>query len=355
MFQDKDLMLVKKERIPVLHILIIGLLPSFLKIFIYRMKGYKIGKGVSISPGAVVIGKEVKIGDGVKIGFFTIIRGRIITINRFVKIGSMSVIDTEKIFIDEDARINEQVYIGGMKTPHSEIRLGKRTIIMQMSYLNPTLPIIIGDDSGIGGHCLMFTHGSWNDQLEGFPVKFAPITIGKKVWLPWRVFVMPGVTMGDHVVIGAESLITSNIPSNSLAAGNPAKVIKENYPPVPSGIQQQEMMENVFVDFFEFLTYNGYAITKNKHASGFSALLTKNRRVSELYYTTSVTEAANPTRSDNVMVVFSNDTGLTRATLQNKWKMVIEPGNRIRYGKSDVGEEMATFFSRYGTRFERID
>src|SRR5690349_11912961 len=144
-------MLIKKERIPVKHILFIGMLPSFLKKMVYRFKGYKIGKNVSISIGAVVIGKDVTIGDGTKIGFFTIVRGRKITLGRFVKIGSMSVVDTENIFIDEDARINEQVYIGGMKTPQSSLHLGKRTIIMQMSYINPTLPITIGDDSGIGG------------------------------------------------------------------------------------------------------------------------------------------------------------------------------------------------------------
>jgi len=348
-------MLVKKERIPVVHILLIGLLPSFLKKIVYRLKGYKIAKGVSISIGAVVIGKHVELGEGVKIGFFTIIRGSAITINRFVKIGSMSVIDTEKIFIDDDARINEQVYIGGMKTPQSEIRLGKRTIIMQMSYLNPTLPIIIGDDSGIGGHCLMFTHGSWNDHLEGFPVKFAPITLGKKVWLPWRVFIMPGVEIGDNVVIGAESLITSNIPANSLAAGNPAKVLKENYPAKPSETKKQEMMVNVFKDFFEFIGYNGYTVNKKETSNGFTAVLTKNGTSSEINYSENASENPTPSHSDNVLISFDAGREEMKSSMQRNWKMVLSPGNRLRIGQSSVGDEMAAFFSRYGTRFDRLD
>jgi len=160
--------LIKKNRIPVLHIITIGILPSFLKKIIYKLKGYKIADGVKLNIGSVVIGKNVEIGKQSSIGFFTIVRANTIKIGRFVKIGAMTAIDTEYFSIDDDARINEQVYIGGMKTPESALIMGKRTIIMQASYINPTKPIIIGDDSGIGGHCLLFTHGSWNSVLEGY-------------------------------------------------------------------------------------------------------------------------------------------------------------------------------------------
>ena len=192
-------MLIKKKKIPVLQIALIGMFPSFIKRIIYKLKGYKIGKNVSFGIGSVIIGKEVEIKDNTKIGFITVIRARSIKIGRFVQIGSMTMIDTERIEIDEDTRINEQVIIGGIKTPESFIKIGKRVIIMEYSYINPTKPIIIGDDTGIGGHCLLFTHGSWLSQLDGFPVTFAPITLGKNVWLPWRVFIMPGVEIGDKV------------------------------------------------------------------------------------------------------------------------------------------------------------
>ena len=59
-------MLVKKIRIPVLHILLIGFLPGFLKKLVYRMKGYMIGKNVGLSLGSVLIGKNVRIADSVK-------------------------------------------------------------------------------------------------------------------------------------------------------------------------------------------------------------------------------------------------------------------------------------------------
>ena len=148
-------MLIKKNRIPVLHIITKGILPSFLKKIIYRCKGYTIASDAKLNIGCVVIGKDVQIGTKSSIGFFTIVRANTINVGRFVKIGALSVIDTEYFSIDDDARINEQVYIGGMKTPESALIMGKRTIIMQASYINPTQPIVIGDDSGIGGHCLL--------------------------------------------------------------------------------------------------------------------------------------------------------------------------------------------------------
>lgn len=54
-----------------------------------------------------------------------------------------------------------------------------------------------------------------------------PVTIGNNVWIGGSVTIVPGVTIGDNVVIGAGSIVTRDIPSNSVAVGNPAKVIKK--------------------------------------------------------------------------------------------------------------------------------
>ena len=56
----------------------------------------------------------------------------------------------------------------------------------------------------------------------------APVTIGNNVWIGGGVIVLPGVTIGDNVVIGAGSVVTKNIPSNSVALGNPCRVVREN-------------------------------------------------------------------------------------------------------------------------------
>ena len=54
----------------------------------------------------------------------------------------------------------------------------------------------------------------------------APVHIGKNCWLGAGVIVLPGITIGDDTVVGAGSVVTKDIPSFSVAVGNPARVIK---------------------------------------------------------------------------------------------------------------------------------
>lgn len=59
-----------------------------------------------------------------------------------------------------------------------------------------------------------------------FRTRALPITIGNDVWIGGGVIVLPGITIGNNCVIGAGSVVTRSIPSNSLAVGNPCKVIR---------------------------------------------------------------------------------------------------------------------------------
>lgn len=106
--------------------------------------------------------------------------------------------------------------------------------------------VTIGDSSKIGGDVLI---DAWagvrlgsslivNDEVkiltgshyidsptfEGFG---KPISIGDHVWLPHRIIVMPGVTIGDNAVIGSGSVVTRSVEPFAVVAGNPAKRIGE--------------------------------------------------------------------------------------------------------------------------------
>ena len=65
----------------------------------------------------------------------------------------------------------------------------------------------------------------------------APITLEDNVWLGGSVVVCPGVTIGENSIIGAGAVVTRDIPANSIAVGNPTRVIKELDPTAPRALQ----------------------------------------------------------------------------------------------------------------------
>ena len=211
-------------KISIKSFLSIGILPSFLKVRYYRLRGAKIGKGVEIGLFSTINADKIIIGDYSKIGMLVSITAREFVMGSHSQIKMMTVMEAQKIIIGNETLIMEQIIVGGMPSYTSEFKIGDRCKVFPFCFINPTCPISIGNDVGIGGSNYLFTHGSWSNSLEGYPISFGPITIEDRVWLAWRVFILPNVTLGQDSIIATGSIVTRSIPSRSLAVGSPAKV-----------------------------------------------------------------------------------------------------------------------------------
>ena len=91
----------------------------------------------------------------------------------------------------------------------------------------------------IGPNCSLYTaiHPTEPGPRRAKWESAAPITLEDNVWLGGSVVVCPGVTIGENSIIGAGAVVTRSVPANSIAVGNPARVIKELDPTAPRALQ----------------------------------------------------------------------------------------------------------------------
>lgn len=89
--------------------------------------------------------------------------------------------------------------------------------------------ITIGDNVMFGPRVCLYTAGHPIDPtVRNSGLEFGtPITIGDNVWIGGSAVVNPGVTIGDNVIIGSGSVVTKDVPANTIAVGNPCRVIRD--------------------------------------------------------------------------------------------------------------------------------
>lgn len=161
----------------------------------------KCGTGLYFDvPVKVAAGKGIlEIGDDVRFGWFNspmLGNGSILLQPRSPK---------SVILIGESTIFSNNITIVAM----GEIRVGKRCLIGDLT-------TVIDCD---------FHNLDPSLRMTG-EATISPVTIGDNVWLGSRVQILRGVTIGDNTVIGTGSVVTHDIPANSVAAGVPARVIR---------------------------------------------------------------------------------------------------------------------------------
>jgi acetyltransferase-like isoleucine patch superfamily enzyme len=119
----------------------------------------------------------------------------------------------------------------------SGIKIGNRVIIrpgcmLHANPLEPEVEITIEDDVmlGSGVHIYLDKHNFGNPDvpiIDQGDAKPQAVVLKQGCWIGANSIVLPGVVVGENSVIGAGSVVTRNIPPRVLAAGNPAKVIRE--------------------------------------------------------------------------------------------------------------------------------
>jgi len=132
---------------------------------------------------------------------------------------------------------------------HGKIYFGNNSRIGANSIVGAVKSVQVGDYTAIADYVIIMDNNNHpvnpRDRLymrttdEGSPFRkwkysdSKPIVIGKNVWIGTFSRINKGVTIGDNSIVAANSVVTKNVPANSIVAGNPAKVVKTDIDRIP--------------------------------------------------------------------------------------------------------------------------
>ncbi|KAK4184414.1 trimeric LpxA-like protein [Podospora australis] len=156
---------------------------------------------------------------------------------------------------DENFSSHEYPYIDGPIRVDMgfNLKFGKQVYVNFNSIWLDTCTITVGDRTLIGPNCSFYTatHPIDPYQRNGLrgPEGGKPIVIGEDCWFGGSVVVLPGVTIGRGVTVGAGSVVTKDVPDFVVVAGNPAKIIRTLDEAKARYERGEKVGEKSYVDF----------------------------------------------------------------------------------------------------------
>lgn len=231
--------------------------PPGVRISVRRLRlgaGVQIGRAVSISGG------DIALDEGVRV-----LRNSTVRVTESLTIGAYGTLNEGCEISGRQVRIGQELWmlpgakIGGGSAfeTESSLEMGHYVHVGVDSLINTARPVMIGHEVGLGTRTSIYTHGAYPSALMGFPVAFDGVSIGDFSWLPGAI-VNPGVRIGRNCVVGVNSLVTKSLPDGCLAAGSPAKVIKEDaYPRLLSPDEQLDFYARFFAHYARLLRTDG--------------------------------------------------------------------------------------------------
>jgi len=315
---------------------------------------------------------ELVLGDGVVIDRETLLQGGSFQLDKGVRIlGGSTLRVKESLHVQPHGTVNENCEVSGVDIEigrrlwmlpfakigggsafevHSRLRAGHFCHLGAHTFLNTARPVTLGDEVGLGTRTALYTHGAYPSVLQGAPVAWGGIHIGGRSWLPGAV-VNPGVSIGPDCVIGVGAVVTRDIPAGSLAAGVPARVIRENaYPQELSPEQKRAIMTALLRGFAE--------ICQDRHRVEFAAsdngkvLMRLDDKMSIVYNFLASAGWADALQDSVGRVIYL-------AHEYERWPGAFSPdltlidldARRIAGKADDLSERLLNQLRRYGVRF----
>lgn len=312
----------------------LSILPSSIRKLVYKLMGYNVSPRSHFGLFSIIdIKSSANFADGSSIGSFTYIRADELIIGKYSLISPFSFISVPKVYIGNDTKISNCVIIrSGHINKYSELFVGDLVHIFPFVTIDCSRKVTIGDGTGVGPQCNIFTHSSYKSILDGYSVVYDNVKIGERVELTYSVFVAPGVTIGDDSICAYGSYVNSDIPEGALAAGLPAKVkrTKDQFVKNIDPIQKLDLLDMIISEYQDYIQFIDKRPALNVTISNYSKEIKLQNNITYI-----ILKGRTPIKSGFTYAVFN-----------------IEEGKCYNFGinRRDFNT-LRKFLSRYGIRF----
>jgi acetyltransferase-like isoleucine patch superfamily enzyme len=221
-----------------------------------------IAEGSRIGRDTKIVSPEVCIGQGTTVG-----SGCRIELNEHLRIGRLGQVGDRLRAIGQGLTVGERLWMtddvviggGGARASDAYLTIGDRSAVMDGCFINVCRRVSIGHDTALSNRVTILTHTLWHDALAGGNPIAAPVAIGDDVIVFVNAVVAPGVTIGSHSSVAANALVLGEVPENSLAVGNPARVVRgaPGYPKQLSAERRHEIVREALAAYVAELPVKG--------------------------------------------------------------------------------------------------
>jgi acetyltransferase-like isoleucine patch superfamily enzyme len=233
------------------------------KVAALRDAGGRIGDGVELGDGSLVVAPRVVLEDGVRLGpRATVVCEEAVVIGELTQFGPDLELRVRRAFLGAGIWGGRSVRFGGggHRDPWATLVVGDLAFVGDEAFVNVCRPVLIGREVFLTMRSLVVTHNIGHSVLEGFENRFAPVVLEDRAQVGLGAVLYAGARIGREAIVGSASYVVGEIPAGAFAIGVPAKATGSSSHKL-SDARRLELARRFVDDLHELLALRGHAVS----------------------------------------------------------------------------------------------
>jgi acetyltransferase-like isoleucine patch superfamily enzyme len=233
------------------------------KVAALRAAGARIGEGVDLGEGSLVLAPRLVIEDGVRLGpRASIVCEAVFAVGALTQFGPDLELRCRRAFLGAGIWGGRSVRIGGggHRDPWATLTIGDLAFVGDEAFVNVCRPVLIGREVFLTMRSLIVTHNIGHSVVEGFENRFAPVVLEDRSQVGLGAVLYAGARVGAEAIVASNSYVVGEIPAGAFAIGVPAKATGSSKHKL-SDARRHELARRFVDDLHELLALRGHAVS----------------------------------------------------------------------------------------------